>query len=138
MTEEERLAYNKEKQRQHNKARLEKLKATRAAEGKKDDQEFQDATPLPTPTPVRFSFGKGGNHVGDCCVTHDGKRVVSIVHGAEEKGHQNVFFAFLQNVFFRVFAGVDTGGDVDGEFRVGGYGDAVPIHLPIAHLSRLQ
>ena len=57
MTEEERLAYNKEKQRQHNKARLEKLKATRAAEGKKDDQEFQDATPLPTPTPVRFSFG---------------------------------------------------------------------------------
>ena len=52
MSEEERQAYFKEKQRQQQKQRLEAIKAKRALEGKKDDQEFKDATPLPTPTPV--------------------------------------------------------------------------------------
>ena len=52
MTEEERQAYQKEKQRQQNKQRLDALKAKRIAEGKKDDQEFTDATPLPNPNPV--------------------------------------------------------------------------------------
>ena len=53
MTEEERQAHFKEKQRQNNKARNEALKAKRALEGKKDDLEFKDATPLPMPSPVR-------------------------------------------------------------------------------------
>ena len=52
MSEEERQAHLKEKQRLQNKQRLEALRAKRAAEGKKDDQEFVDATPLPSPNPV--------------------------------------------------------------------------------------
>ena len=57
MTEEERQAHFKEKQRQHSKARNEALKAKRALEGKKDDLEFKDATPLPTPSPVSLRVG---------------------------------------------------------------------------------